>query len=72
MTVRIKAEKLTAAAFAPYGDVLDASGEPDKLINQGQMRAVPRPGHIGFCRWSCRRQHLQGRDGNAATVAGDG
>lgn len=36
MTVRIKAEKLTAAAFAPYGDVLDASGEPDKLINQGR------------------------------------
>jgi len=36
MTVRIKAEKLTVAAFAPYGDVLDASGEPDKLINQGR------------------------------------
>ncbi len=36
MTLRIKAEKLTAAAFAPYGDVLDASGEPDKLINQGR------------------------------------
>ena len=36
MTVRIKAEKLTAAAFAPHGDVLDASGEPDKLINQGR------------------------------------
>ena len=36
MTVRIKAEKLTADAFAPYGDVLDASGEPDKLINQGR------------------------------------
>jgi ureidoglycolate lyase len=36
MTVRIKAEKLTADAFAPYGDVLDASFEPDKLINQGR------------------------------------
>ena len=28
-------EPLTAAAFAPYGDVLDASGDPDKIINAG-------------------------------------
>ncbi len=26
---------LTPAAFAPFGDVLDATGTPDKLINQG-------------------------------------
>lgn len=26
---------LTAAAFAPYGDVLEGTGDPDKLINQG-------------------------------------
>ncbi|MCH8466951.1 MAG: ureidoglycolate lyase [Roseinatronobacter sp.] len=26
---------LTAAAFAPFGDVLDVAGTPDKLINQG-------------------------------------
>ncbi|MHA6325318.1 ureidoglycolate lyase [Roseivivax sp. CAU 1753] len=26
---------LTAEAFAPFGDVLDVSGAPDKLINQG-------------------------------------
>jgi len=31
----IRTEPLTAAGFAPYGDVLDVSGEPDKLINQG-------------------------------------
>lgn len=28
-------EPLTAAAFAPFGDVLEAAGTPDKLINQG-------------------------------------
>lgn len=27
---------LTAEAFAPFGDVLEASGAPDKIINQGQ------------------------------------
>ena len=26
---------LTQAAFSPYGDVIEVSGEPDKLINQG-------------------------------------
>ncbi|MGY6703615.1 ureidoglycolate lyase [Roseinatronobacter sp.] len=26
---------LNAAAFAPFGDVLDVQGAPDKLINQG-------------------------------------
>lgn len=36
MTIRIKAEPLTADAFAPFGDVLDADGAPDKLINQGR------------------------------------
>lgn len=36
MTEHIKAQPLTAKAFAPYGDVMDASGAPDKLINQGK------------------------------------
>ena len=36
MSNRIKIEPLTAEAFAPYGDVLDASGVPDKMINQGK------------------------------------
>jgi ureidoglycolate lyase len=35
MTDELILEPLTASAFAPYGDVLDASGEPDKLINAG-------------------------------------
>ena len=35
MTRRIVARPLTSEAFAPFGDVLDATGVPDKLINQG-------------------------------------
>ena len=35
MTEVIHIASLTAEAFAPFGDVLDASGEPDKIINQG-------------------------------------
>lgn len=35
MSVQIKAEPLTAAAFAPFGDVIDTSGAPDKIINAG-------------------------------------
>jgi len=30
----LRAQPLTAKAFAPFGDVLDASGAPDMLINQ--------------------------------------
>ncbi|OUS22926.1 Ureidoglycolate hydrolase [Rhodobacterales bacterium 59_46_T64] len=35
MTARIVTEPLTAEAFAPFGDVLEAAGDPDKIINQG-------------------------------------
>ena len=31
----IRIQTLTTDAFAPYGDVLDCAGEPDKIINQG-------------------------------------
>lgn len=31
----IRAQPLTAAAFARFGDVLDTDGKPDKLINAG-------------------------------------
>ena len=31
----IKAVPLTADGFAPFGDVLDCSGAPDKMINAG-------------------------------------
>ncbi|NVK58822.1 MAG: ureidoglycolate lyase [Rhodobacteraceae bacterium] len=31
----VVAQPLTAEAFAPYGDVLEIAGAPDKIINQG-------------------------------------
>ena len=31
----IRTQPLTANAFAPYGDVLDCAGDPDKVINEG-------------------------------------
>ena len=35
MSVHIAIEPLDQAAFAPFGDVLDTEGAPDRLINQG-------------------------------------
>lgn len=35
MSREIRCAPLTAEAFAPYGDVLDCSGTPDKMINAG-------------------------------------
>lgn len=35
MNKTVLIQPLTAEAFKPYGDVLDASGTPDKIINQG-------------------------------------
>lgn len=32
----IQAVPITADAFAPFGDLLDTSGTPDKIINQGK------------------------------------
>ncbi|MEO9864055.1 MAG: ureidoglycolate lyase [Yoonia sp.] len=34
MTV-LHLQPLTAEAFAPFGDVLEVAGDPDKIINQG-------------------------------------
>jgi len=33
--IQIKSHPLTADAFAPFGDVLEANGDHDALINQG-------------------------------------
>ncbi|MEM1005731.1 MAG: ureidoglycolate lyase [Pseudomonadota bacterium] len=38
MTRRIATELLTAQAFAPFGDVIEATGVADKIINQGQCK----------------------------------
>ncbi|SFR32027.1 ureidoglycolate lyase [Yoonia tamlensis] len=35
MTRNIRISPLTQAAFAPYGDVLNCDGDPDKMINAG-------------------------------------
>jgi len=35
MTRILRTEPLNADAFAPFGDLLEAKGTPDKLINQG-------------------------------------
>ncbi|MCK4713812.1 MAG: ureidoglycolate lyase, partial [Marinosulfonomonas sp.] len=31
----IKTQPLTPEAFAPFGDVLEAAGKPDMIINNG-------------------------------------
>ncbi|WP_370160880.1 ureidoglycolate lyase [Limimaricola soesokkakensis] len=35
MSGEIRTEPLTRAAFAPFGDVIEAAGAPDKIINAG-------------------------------------
>ena len=36
MSITVRAAPLTATAFAPFGDVLEAVGPPDKMINAGR------------------------------------
>ncbi|SDO02719.1 ureidoglycolate lyase [Lutimaribacter pacificus] len=50
----IRIDPLTASAFAPFGDVLEAAGGPDRIINRG------------FCgRWHDRAKLDFGPDGRA-------
>ncbi|ABD55524.1 ureidoglycolate lyase [Jannaschia sp. CCS1] len=34
--IPLTAQPLTSTAFAPFGDVLEAEGSPDKIINEGR------------------------------------
>ena len=38
MSRRLRPRPLTAEAFAPFGEVLEAAGRPDRLINAGLCR----------------------------------
>ncbi|WP_316014922.1 ureidoglycolate lyase [Roseobacter sp. HKCCA0434] len=35
MSREITLQPITADAFAPYGDLIDCAGDPDRIINQG-------------------------------------
>ncbi|WP_281992973.1 ureidoglycolate lyase [Sulfitobacter geojensis] len=48
MSREVKVEPLSAAAFAPFGDVLDASGTPDKIINAGLCGRHHDRAHLDF------------------------
>lgn len=64
----LRAEPLTAEAFAPYGDVLEVSGPPDLMINEGRcgryhdraklaFDAAGRPGLSLFAAQACMLPH---------------
>ena len=38
MTITLRTEPLTTEAFAPFGDILEAAGPHDKLINEGMCK----------------------------------
>ncbi|WP_138069715.1 ureidoglycolate lyase [Sulfitobacter sp. EhC04] len=48
MTIHLKLEKLSAVSFEPYGDLLDASGAPDKIINRGKCGRYHDRAHLDF------------------------
>ncbi|WP_264214533.1 ureidoglycolate lyase [Leisingera thetidis] len=66
MSRLLTAVPLTAEVFAPYGDVIEAAGAPDKLINQGMCgrhhdRArldFGEGGRAGISLFDARARHL--------------
>ncbi|MFY0646609.1 ureidoglycolate lyase [Sulfitobacter geojensis] len=48
MSREVKVEPLSEAAFSPFGDVLDASGTPDKIINAGLCGRHHDRAHLDF------------------------
>lgn len=62
---RLRMRPLTAEAFAPYGDVIEARGAPDKIINQGLCgrhhdlaRLDFGDGHPGISLFDAKARHL--------------
>lgn len=48
MTRTIRTETLTEAAFAPFGDVLEVRGAPDRLVNEGLCRRFHDRARLDF------------------------
>ena len=48
MTAHVLIEPLDAAAFAPYGDVLEATGAPDRVINEGSCERFHDRARLDF------------------------
>lgn len=48
MSHDVRIEPLNAAAFAPYGDVLEAAGPPDRIINEGLCERFHDRARIDF------------------------
>ena len=48
MTRTIVIEPMDADQFAPFGDVLDVSGDPDIIINQGMCGRYHDRAHLDF------------------------
>ncbi len=48
MTRTIATEPLTARAFAPFGDVIEAAGAPDMVINEGMAERFHDRARLDF------------------------
>ncbi|MEP5731158.1 MAG: ureidoglycolate lyase [Sulfitobacter sp.] len=48
MTLVIKTTPLTSEKFAPFGDVMQVSGVPDKMINQGKCGRFHNRAELDF------------------------
>jgi len=65
MTFKLDVKPLTPQAFAPYGDVIEVSGDPDKIINQGMcgrhhdLASLDfADGHAGISLFDAKARHL--------------
>jgi ureidoglycolate lyase len=48
MMIQIKTRTLTTLRFEPFGDVLDCSGPPDKIINAGYCKRYHNRARLNF------------------------